>query len=415
MIIKKTNTENRFLSSGSYGCVYYPSYNCKGQKIMDKEYVTKLVKNDITAQTEIEIGKKLKKFTNDFILVSSSCKILNENLKKSNMATIKTNNLKPKCKLIEKNANITSKYVLLYSKYIKSKEFVDFIEDRKNKPTKNELIKMFLIISKKIIILLHNYIIHNDLHFGNLLLDENKKLYIIDFGLSIIYNKLQKYIITNKRLKEKKILNENEKKELEYVESYIYRCIFPFTPTWKFWTLEYHFICYLIDPVLNNNYLTNESVLKIINKAIDNHSIIKDINDFFIKKTNNKYFIENYKKTAYNFFIKYVNNPEFTNKYDIVLDLLHYSYTWDFFKIALHYIEMYDELAINSTNLYLLLLIFIHPDPNNRPKKDEYKEYLNEFTKVYNPTNLNVPVESISKQTSMTLSTSIRNIKKIEL
>ena len=47
MIIKKTNTENRFLSSGSYGCVYYPSYNCKGQKIMDKEYVTKLVKRCI--------------------------------------------------------------------------------------------------------------------------------------------------------------------------------------------------------------------------------------------------------------------------------------------------------------------------------------------------------------------------------
>jgi hypothetical protein len=409
------STENRFLSSGSYGCVYYPSYNCKGKKIMDNEYVTKLVKNDITAQTEIEIGKKLKKYKNDFILVSSSCKILNENLKKSNMATIKTTNLKPKCKLIEKNSNLINKYVLLYSKYIKSTEFVDFIEDKKNKPTKNELIKIFLIISKKLNILSNNYIIHNDLHFGNLLLDENKKIYIIDFGLSIIYNKLQKYLINIKHLKEKKILNKNEKQELQYRESYIFRCIFPYTPTWKFWTLEYHFICYLIDPDLNNNYLTNDSVLKIINKVIDGHSIIKDINDFFIIKTKNHYFIENYKKTAYQFFIKYVNNPAFTNKYDIILDLLYYSYTWDFYKLALHYIEMYDELNLNCTDLYLLLLLFIHPDPNNRPKKDEYKEYLNEFIKMYNPHNLNVPVQSISKQTSSTLSTSIRSIKKIEL
>jgi hypothetical protein len=414
MIVKKPITKNRFLSSGSYGCVYYPSYNCKGQKIMDKEYVTKLVKNDITAQTEIEIGKKLKKYKNDFILVASSCKILNENLKKSNMATIKTDNLIPKCKLIERNANFNNKYVLLYSKYIKSQEFVDFIENKKIKPTKHELIKYFLIISQKISVLTHNYIIHNDLHFGNLLLDENKKLYIIDFGLSIIYNKLRKYLINNKRLKEKKILNENEKKDLKYIESYISRCIFPYTPTWKFWTLEYHFICYLIDPDINIDYLTNDSVLKIINKVINGHTIIKDINDFFIKN-NNYNFIENYKKVAYQFFSKYVNNPKFTNKYDIILDLLQYSYTWDFFKIALHYIEMYDELNINCINFYLLLLIFIHPDPNNRPKKDEYKEYINEFTKMYNPHNLNIPVGAISKQTSRTLSTSIRSIKKIEL
>jgi hypothetical protein len=76
---------------------------------------------------------------------------------------------------------------------------------------------------------------------------------------------------------------------------------------------------------------------------------------------------------------------------------------------------MYDELNLNCSDLYLLLLMFVHPDPNNRPKKDEYKEYLNEFTKMYNPHNLNVPVEAISKQTSSTLSTSIRSIKKIEL
>ena len=36
---------NRFLASGSYGCVYYPGYDCNGKKINNKDYVTKLVEN----------------------------------------------------------------------------------------------------------------------------------------------------------------------------------------------------------------------------------------------------------------------------------------------------------------------------------------------------------------------------------
>ena len=53
-------SKSRFLSSGVYGCIYYPSYNCSGKPIDNKIYVTKLVKDDYTSNTEVNIGKILK-------------------------------------------------------------------------------------------------------------------------------------------------------------------------------------------------------------------------------------------------------------------------------------------------------------------------------------------------------------------
>ena len=55
-----SSSKSRFLSSGTYGCVYHPPYDCKGNPVKEKTYVTKIVKNDHTSTTEYEIGKMIK-------------------------------------------------------------------------------------------------------------------------------------------------------------------------------------------------------------------------------------------------------------------------------------------------------------------------------------------------------------------
>ena len=52
--------KSRFIASGAYGCIYHPPYDCKGKDLKNKEYVTKLVKNDYTSQTEYDISNLLK-------------------------------------------------------------------------------------------------------------------------------------------------------------------------------------------------------------------------------------------------------------------------------------------------------------------------------------------------------------------
>ena len=52
--------KTRFIASGSYGCIYHPSYDCKGNELNDETYVAKLVKNDNTSKTEYDVSNLLK-------------------------------------------------------------------------------------------------------------------------------------------------------------------------------------------------------------------------------------------------------------------------------------------------------------------------------------------------------------------
>jgi hypothetical protein len=60
---------------------------------------------------------------------------------------------------------------------------------------------------------------------------------------------------------------------------------------------------------------------------------------------------------------------------EVVMDLLHTSRTWDLFKIALHFIEIYNTTKLNIPAFYTLLMIMIHPNPEYRPTQLEMKKF----------------------------------------
>ena len=325
---------SRFIASGAYGCIYYPPYDCKGKDLKDKSLVTKLVKNDYTSQTEYDISTLLNK-EDGFLLIEKKCKISSTAIKQS---------MAKECDLIEKkDPYIEDKYLLLYSKYIKGTELVNFI---KNDFTIQKIIKVLCFLCKQIELLIDYKVIHHDLHFGNIMYNyRTKQFVIIDFGLSIISSN---FFIDNK---------------LNY--PYLKNAIFKYTPTWQYFAIEEHLLGYMI----HEGDLTEEIIKRTINEYLDIH-IIRDLSVEFCNK---------YIESSFKYFKKYINKP----KEYIIRKFLSWWNTWDYFKISLHLIKIYIKMKISYPELYMFLLLMIHPIPKYRPNVIEVNNNIHTLLKNY--------------------------------
>ena len=326
--------DNRFIASGAYGCIYHPPYDCKGNDLKDTSYVTKLVKDDFTSQTEYDISTLLKN-KEGFLLIHKKCSIESTNIKKS---------MAHHCDLIEKkDPKIQKKYLLLYSKFITGTELVKYM---KIDFTIKKMMRSFLFLCKQIESLIDTKIIHHDLHFGNVMYDSDKNNFIvIDFGLSMIASKF-------------------------YVDGqlnmpYLNNAIFNYTPTWQYFAIEEHLLGYLI----HNGTLTEEVIESTVNEYLKEH-IIRDISSDFYKK---------YKIESFKYFKKYANKP----KEYVIRKFLSWWNTWDYYKISLHMIKIYLKMKIDFPQLYMLLLLMIHPIPKYRPTVVEMNKNIQILLKNY--------------------------------
>jgi serine/threonine protein kinase len=316
---------NRFLASGAYGCVYYPGYDCKGKEIDKKEYITKLVLNNFSTITEYTVSeyiKKIPEYSRHFIIINKHCNISNSRLK----------NMIKGCKIFDKEHK--KKYVLLYSKFIKSLQLCDYILENRYI---NKFMRVYFLLTEKLNILTEHRIVHNDLHFGNILFStETSNLYIIDFGLAIMVDRFF----------------NNGKLDLEYLT----KCIFKFSPDWVWWSLDYHFLCYL----LHSGTLTEQMIRGTIEIYLKH-----DLFYIFPER-----YMDYYKSESYKFFVKLAG----MNREEGIIYLLGFWRTWDHYKIGLHLLEIIkDELHIEIPELQQKLFLFIHPNPEKRPSLLEHR------------------------------------------
>lgn len=316
--------KDNFLSSGVYGCVYHPPYDCQGRPKADKQEVTKIVKSDFTTRTEYNVGQILKQ--KGFITIKSKCNIKRTDLEKSRM--------RPNCKLLTKDPKLEKNYFLLYSDYVNAEELSDYLKKHNTHAT---IMKAYFLICERIDTLLTFGIIHHDLHFGNILYD-GSELYVIDFGLSLI----------------KKMFYLGEKPNYSYLKE----AVFKYSPSWNYWTLEYHFLCYLI----HEGALTKPTIRYTINYYLIKHKVLRLLGIDFLKQ---------YQSTAMNYFMKY----DGVDRDEAVMDLLKTSKTWDLYKIALHFIEIYHTTKLDIPAYYTLLMIMVHPIPEYRPTQLEMKQF----------------------------------------
>jgi len=157
------------LSQGGYGCVFHPEINCKGKETTKKKYISKIQKNDFSAENEISIGKHIEKAIKTkeeqmyFAPVISQCPI--------NVSKIKVKGV-DECKIIEGN-NVTD-FLLMKIRYINGGVLDTFISENKNSSLIFSLFVSILSgLLKRVEFLIQNNIIHFDIK-----------------GQNIIYNKI---------------------------------------------------------------------------------------------------------------------------------------------------------------------------------------------------------------------------------
>lgn len=296
---------SHFLAAGVYGCVYHPGYTCKGKSMRRKQWVTKLTYQNEITQNEIEVGKILKGCP-DFVLVEESCPIPYKALEQ----------MKEGCELVKKG----KKYILLYSKYIPSKEIGHVLHA--DTPF-SRMFRCFYQLCDLVSVLIDHKIIHHDLHFGNILYTDTAKLMLIDFGLSIRADQLDQPVYLR-----------------EIFSSYM--------PQWFWYPVEIHILSFCV----NYGVLTYEGLQKMLDLYVDN-PIFKSFSA-----------LRNYRERCVEVFSPYVGS-------DPSAYLCQFWHTWDYYDTALRFLYVTQQKQIPEFEP--ILLSMIHPDPSKRPSAIELR------------------------------------------
>ncbi len=330
-----------FFSQGSYGCVSYPAIKCN-MKTQTKKNISKLVKNDFFSKNELNIGKLLNKIVkkeniekaNIFLFYNKYCKIQETKLKKDYKSFYE------KCDLLDKKKIATnkSKYLVMYSKYIESKEIYVYLNDS---ITWTKIFLFYKFMLKSLHILIKYKIVHCDLSQKNILISNKETFHIIDFGLSFYY---------------KKCFKKNKQLNMKYL-----KLLFIYYPKHIFWSFEYHLICFL----LHENIIPDKNILrKLANELYLNNNIF----NLLYKKE-----LEHFINKSIDFYYNIIN--EYQNIETLIEVLINESYyTWDLYSLSLLCLtKIYKYNMENEEPSFILLLKqSIDYDFNKRPQIHEH-------------------------------------------
>jgi len=321
-----------FLAQGGYGCVFYPEVNCKGKDTNDKKFLSKIVERDYNADNEINIGKilttKLKMWVenplqNHFAPVLSSC---NVDVNKFTMDE------KEKCTLLDKTDR---DFVLMKIRYIDSELLDSFIAKNNN----GALIMLLFTSSyshllKSLQLLEKIEICHFDIKAQNIVYDTEKSLpIIIDFGLSINFNKLNMKELQNN--------------------------FYMYVPEYYLWPIEVH----LISHILHRNSEIVETDMRNLARVYTANNIILQAFSPNFKK--------NFEEECYYELSKYIGKDSDA----VIKRILKYWNTWDNYALSVLYIKLLYLLARNDIGVIKndfisffieLCLQNIHPNPKKR-------------------------------------------------
>jgi serine/threonine protein kinase len=336
---------NHFLAAGVYGCVYYPGYTCKGVAMKKKKMVSKLTILNEVSQTEIEVGQILKqapRYEEDFVLVERQCPIQSKDLSE----------MKKGCEMVKKN----KQFVLMYSRFIPSKELYQYLKEN---TLFVRMFRCFFQLCEKISTLIQYRIVHHDLHLGNVLYGtENAKLYIIDFGLSMIVDKFQS-------------------------NTYLRYAFSRYMPEWNWYPLDIHFLCYLVQ----HGELRKEVVLSTIETYLKDHRVFSLF----------KGYRSEYKHRALEYYLSLLEKT-----YQECIDqLLQFWDTWDYFDISLRFLSMYAQNELNYPEFLNTLFQMSHPNPEKRFNVLQLRNQNQKAIKSFDLTSSNATYHSIDKALSL--------------
>lgn len=353
---------SKFLNEGGYGCIYYPGIKCDGNPQVNKKVVSKLQRNNESAENEIKLGERIKAIPNYqlyFLPVIASCpvrlskinpKLLTacSNISERDIEEDKGRESKALSKGRDNKAQAQARdsgYILMEVPYVLNKSFYTILIDMyaSKKHVIIGIIENYTYLLEALETLLSANIVHFDVKSGNILYNQETHLpLILDFGLSIYIPDLT----------------------ADTMDIYFYN----YTPDYYIWPLEVHVINYVLYEVEGEGGLT-EADVKIITKAYVQHN--KGLTNF------SEHFRKDYLTACETYLRTYVGK----NKKKTIDMLLSFYSSWDNYALSILYLKtlslMFPQgFHKNSLILYFsqMLLYNIHPDPAKRYTLAESKQ-----------------------------------------
>ena len=354
--------ETKLLSQGSYGCIFKPGINCETDKTT-KKYITKVQKQKHISEKETLIGKEIQKivqYEKYFAPIINTCPL---NLKKINNKEI------TKCNFIDTDK--IDKYESNQILFVGNNTLYSYITDIIN--TKQFLKKTLNIYISVMEGLQKLYdkrdIIHLDIKENNIMISNQGKPKIIDFGLS--------YILKN--------INKTNYKEVFFV----------YAPEYAPWCIEIVVINYIIHK-LNiewmNKEITIEILEKIVNEYIKYNYAIKEL------------FTEKERNTIKENYINYLKSKIATGE-QMINELMKTSKTWDTYSLNISFLYLFDIIGITQSNLIIKIQKMIKEQilcsPNDRLNSKNSIQQIKDMIKKVNIqdyTELNNITTHISKK-----------------
>jgi serine/threonine protein kinase len=337
-----TQKGGELLDKGGYGCVFYPSINCRtGKENKNNKYISKLQIENKVSNNEYNISKLIKKIDNYnryFIPIENKCYI---NINKLEDKVVNS------CDILDGKRKGKREIVMMKSKYIENKIFLEYF----NGLDKNKKVFHFIEFYKNLLSSIEKLqsinLIHFDLKGDNILIDlKNEIPLIIDFGLTINIDELNNDTVIDK---------------LYYSPKHIY--IPP----------EIQLLGYLYRNNLEPNEKTINMITKELFEELENKILVnyysKDFINMFYQLFKNE--MLKYKNKSKREILNIIKNEKYWKKIDI------YSLGILYLKMFRYIFRYYNHPLI--LHLSSILLNNIHPNPLKRNTTNEIIESIENY------------------------------------
>jgi len=361
------------IAEGGYGCVFYPGFDCKGDKL-DGVFnsISKIVIKDHNSMQEIENSEYIRRipnFISRFLPAVNNCSInrvnlLNEPLGITGCSIVNKSDLNTGTGMYTGDDNTTElsgkvkkEYMILEIPYLKNSCTTRVLMDNMNISLKGHILIIFETyrhLLKSLSKLRLVDLIHYDLNSENILYSKSTGLsYIIDFGLSIPYEKL----------------NESTWSKYFYL----------FSPGYSLWPLEIQTINYLLHTPKNRE---SDGIFHISGGQY--------IAENYTKKNKAlEMCTEKFRKDYQEACVDYLSQYDRMSKVDVIKKLLKTREGWDLNSLSILFLRYIHNIFVKSKKLYVdnrvlvglcqILLTNINPYPNKRFSIEETEKRCNEL------------------------------------
>ena len=300
-VAKGLKAEPVLLAQGTFGCVYHPGMTCNHEPL-DAKYITKIhASNETTAENEIAISKKIQTIPNYELYFSPILENCEVNLAKVNKEEVE------KCNFAKEDIKHQKPITYISSKirFIEGNSLLEYVMEKQktNQPATmySLVLSLYKKLCKSVKKLREKEIVHFDLRENNMIVSKKGEPIIIDFGITIDFEKFNKSSLKN--------------------------TFYAYTTQYKPWCIEIVLICFIANN--NSKQLTSDKIMEIFDEVTQHNGFA------------NKPYLKDHFPKYREHFKKHVSTK---SSKELLEHLLSTYKRWDLYSVTILLIQMLEKI-----------------------------------------------------------------------